>query len=142
MPVHDWTRVDAGIFHAFCHAWISEIGRVLNRGILPPQYYALPELENAETEVDFYLRLQSHIAVRHVSGDSLVAVVEIVSPGNKASHKALRSFVEKVAELLKRQIHLLILDLIPPTSCDPQGIHGMIWDEIAGQAYECRRTSR
>ena len=24
MPVHDWTRVDAGIFHAFHHDWITE----------------------------------------------------------------------------------------------------------------------
>lgn len=43
MPVHDWTRVDAGIFHAFHHSWIEEISRALNRGILPKGYHALPE---------------------------------------------------------------------------------------------------
>src|SRR5438046_9975370 len=43
MPVHDWTRVDAGIFHAFHHGWIEELARALNRGRLPPDYYALPE---------------------------------------------------------------------------------------------------
>ena len=43
MPVHDWTRVDAGIFHAFHHGWITDIGRALNRGLLPQHYYALPE---------------------------------------------------------------------------------------------------
>src|SRR5436853_751119 len=43
MPVHDWTRVDAGIFHAFHHDWITEIARALNRGLLPAEYYALPE---------------------------------------------------------------------------------------------------
>src|SRR3954452_13923135 len=47
MPVHDWTRVDAGIFHAFHHEWISEIGRALNRGLLPTDYYALPEQQAA-----------------------------------------------------------------------------------------------
>jgi hypothetical protein len=25
MPIHDWTRVDAGIFHDFQHGWIEEI---------------------------------------------------------------------------------------------------------------------
>ena len=25
MPMHDWTRVDAGIFHAFHHDWITEL---------------------------------------------------------------------------------------------------------------------
>src|SRR5437667_4632196 len=43
MPIHDWTRVDAGIFHAFQHDWITEIARALNRGLLPAAYYALPE---------------------------------------------------------------------------------------------------
>ena len=35
MPMHDWTRVPAGIFHAFHHAWISAISDSLNGGILP-----------------------------------------------------------------------------------------------------------
>ena len=34
MPIHDWARVDAGIFHAFHHDWITEIARALNRGLL------------------------------------------------------------------------------------------------------------
>lgn len=25
MPVHDWTRVDAGLFHAFHQQWISNV---------------------------------------------------------------------------------------------------------------------
>jgi hypothetical protein len=37
--------------------------------------------------------------------------------------------------LLDRRIHLLILDLQPPTSRDPRGIHGAIWEEITGQGY-------
>src|SRR5687767_3081940 len=43
MPIHDWTRVDAGIFHNFHHGWITDIYAALNRGILPPSYYALAE---------------------------------------------------------------------------------------------------
>lgn len=43
MSVHDWTRVGAGIFHAFHHSWIEEISRALNHGLLPSEYYALPE---------------------------------------------------------------------------------------------------
>ena len=43
MPMHDWTRVEAGIFHAFHHHWISAIGDALNSGRLPADYYALPE---------------------------------------------------------------------------------------------------
>ena len=43
MPIHDWTRVDPGLFHAFDHGWIEELARDLNRGILPNNYFALPE---------------------------------------------------------------------------------------------------
>src|SRR5438309_823998 len=40
MPIHDWTRVEAGIFHDFHHGWIADIKRALNAGVLPPNYYA------------------------------------------------------------------------------------------------------
>ncbi len=47
MPVHDWSRVAAGIFHDFHHAWIEEIKRALNSGLLPSDYYALAEQRTA-----------------------------------------------------------------------------------------------
>ena len=43
MPVHDWTRVDAGTFHALHTAWITHLSEALNGGILPSGYYAMPE---------------------------------------------------------------------------------------------------
>jgi hypothetical protein len=43
MPIHDWTRVDAGLFHAFQQLWIATVSRALNQGVLPTDYYALPE---------------------------------------------------------------------------------------------------
>src|SRR5262245_26024419 len=43
MPVHDWTRVDAGLFHAFHQQWITSLCAALNTGVLPPDYFALPE---------------------------------------------------------------------------------------------------
>ncbi len=44
MPVHDWTRVEAGLFHHFHNAWITDLSKALNRGNLPPGYYT--RLEN------------------------------------------------------------------------------------------------
>jgi hypothetical protein len=43
MPVHDWSRVNAGTFHAFHNAWITHLQEALNDGVLPPGYYALGE---------------------------------------------------------------------------------------------------
>ena len=170
MPIHDWTRVEACIFHDFHHEWISTIKRTLNGGILPPTHYALAEqlaggygpdvltLEGpvepparatqeppggialaavqpkvsfrARTEADIYAAKASRITVRHVSDHRVVAVVEIVSPGNKSTRGAMRAFVDKAAELLRRGIHLMIVDPFPPSARDPEGIHGVIWSEL------------
>jgi hypothetical protein len=43
MPVHDWTRVDSGLFHAFHQRWFSALSDSLNGGVLPPEYFALSE---------------------------------------------------------------------------------------------------
>jgi hypothetical protein len=43
MPVHDWTKVEAGTFHAFHTAWITHLSETLNSGVLPTGYYAMPE---------------------------------------------------------------------------------------------------
>ena len=40
MPVHDWNRVDPGIFHDFHHEWISVTRRELNRILRGSDYYA------------------------------------------------------------------------------------------------------
>jgi hypothetical protein len=38
VPIHDWTGVDAGLFHAFHQGWIIVLSNELNAGILPPDY--------------------------------------------------------------------------------------------------------
>jgi hypothetical protein len=43
MPVHDWSKVDAGTFHAFQTSWIAHLMGTMNRGVLPKGYYALAE---------------------------------------------------------------------------------------------------
>ena len=52
MPIHDWTRVDAGIFHHFHQRWIGAITDVLNQRLLPREYYALAEQQGAGFEPD------------------------------------------------------------------------------------------
>ncbi len=43
MPVHDWSRVNAGIFHHFHQSWITAISDALNAGLLPDGFYAMAE---------------------------------------------------------------------------------------------------
>ncbi|WP_165220311.1 DUF4058 family protein [Aquisphaera insulae] len=172
MPIHDWTRVDAGLFHAFHQSWISTLCRGLNRGVLPSGYFAIPEqsirgpipdvlaLENAvgmdlperggeglavavvpprvrhiETaEGIIYAQKADRVSVRHTHGD-VVAVIEIISPGNKAARSQIRSFLEKAADLVSQGVHFMAIDLFPPGRRDPQGIHGALWDELTGGEF-------
>ena len=43
MPVHDWARADANVFHHFHQAWTVAICAQLNAGLLPSGYSALVE---------------------------------------------------------------------------------------------------
>jgi hypothetical protein len=175
MPMHDWTRVDAGIFHAFHHDWITEIGRALNRGVLPSDYYALPEqvagglgpdvltlqrpvsglpsgrsdsdtglcLATAPPKVkvrlrsdaDWYAAKTKAVIIRHSSDHKVIAIVEIVSPGNKNNKHGLRAFVKKAVEMLQAGVHLLIVDPFPPGRRDPNGIQKAIWDEVMENGF-------
>jgi hypothetical protein len=57
MPTHDWLRVAADVFHDFHHAWLCEISKLLNRGVLPRDYYALIE-EHAHRFDSDHFKLQ------------------------------------------------------------------------------------
>ena len=154
MPIHDWSRVDHGIFHDFHSAWIAEIRKALNKGVLPSDYYALSEQFAGElgagrltlhtngkqgtpaangggaaiavavsppkvrlvatTGMEYYAAKQKTIAIRHSSDDRVVAMIEVVSPGNKASRHGLEKFVAKACDCLERGVHLLIIDVLPP----------------------------
>jgi Protein of unknown function (DUF4058) len=173
MPIHDWTRVDAGLFHDFHQDWTIEIRRALNAGRLPPGYIALTDQQISgpipdvitlnrgpkksgkpepagglavattppkarfveEIEEDVYARRANRIRIQHRHGQ-VVAVIEIVSPGNKNTRTALRAFVRKAADLVFQGIHLLVVDLFPPSDRDPQGIHGATWEEIAERPFQ------
>jgi hypothetical protein len=181
MPIHDWTRVSAGTWHAFRLSWISKLQEALNDGLLPPDYYAQAEqiagplgpdvltlqepdtptngeptsrLTNGATggiavatvpprmrltasaEMNDYILKRRTIIIRHASGDHIVALLEIVSPGNKSARHAIQSFTDKAVEALYRGYHLLLIDLFPPGPRDPQGIHAVIWAEISDDPFE------
>src|SRR5207302_2332516 len=70
------------------------------------------------SEAATYARKANRITIRHPDGD-VVAVIEIVSPGNKDSRHALRAFARKAVEFLHAGIHLLIVDLFPPNRLNP-----------------------
>jgi hypothetical protein len=170
MPVHDWTHVEAGIFHDFHTVWISAIRNALNEGLLPEGYYALaeqhvgrpiadvltlhaspasrpplplppdtggtavaeapPRTRRKHTIEPAALERRRSLAVRHVSGHRLIALVEIVSPANKDRWLPHECFTGKAVDALDSGVHLLLVDLFPPGTHDPQGMHGAVLQRL------------
>jgi hypothetical protein len=166
MPLHDWTRVEAEIFHAFHTVWVGVIQNTLNDGLLPKGYYALAEQHAGRTIADVLtlhanpeplerlppapdtggisvaeappktrrrhtiepatLGRRRSLAIRHVSGHRLVALIEIVSPANKDRPRHVEDFAAKAVDALNTAVHLLLVDLFPPGPNDPGGMHGVI----------------
>jgi hypothetical protein len=178
MPMHDWTRVNAGTFHYFHTAWITHIVEALNGGLLPDGYYALgeqvardvgpdvlafhvpvsavpghagtpagavtvaeaPPRVSISTTLDreaiLYARRRQTVVIRHVSGHEIVALIEIISPGNRSSQHELDELLDKLVGAINQGYHLLVIDLFPPTRVAPAGIHGAMLDALGGGLYE------
>jgi hypothetical protein len=170
MPIHDWTRVEAGTFHDFHQGWTIEIRNTLNSGVLPDGYFAMadqrvsgpepdivalrlrgpeptgglvvaetpPRIKQAarvETEAAFYARKANRIAIRQGLG-RVVAMIEVISPGNKDSKHAIASFVARAVDFIRNGIHFLVVDPFLPGPRDPDGIAQAIWDQLVGEQLE------
>ncbi len=93
-----------------------------------------------EFDADVYGRLRRTLTIRHVTDDTLVAMIEIMSPGNKSSRYAFDQFLEKVLAALDHGIHLLIVDLHPRTARDPAGIHAAIAEALGKEIHGAHPT--
>ena len=78
---------------------------------------------------------QKQVAIRHKSRDRLVAILEIVSPGNKSSRKEWKRFVSKATAALQNGVHVFIIDPFPPPNFYPRGTHDAIWQSVGGKRY-------
>jgi hypothetical protein len=95
-----------------------------------------PRVEyTATSDLKAYAARRRTIVIRHRSGDRVVAMIEIVSPGNKRTRYQLGRFVRKAAKVISAGVHLLVVDPLPPGKRDPQGIHGAIWSELESDGY-------
>ncbi len=154
MPLHDWSRVESGIFHDFHTAWITEIRNKLNAGLLPENYYAPAEQhagdyiadilalhvpptpeelsppifsdhetggtalaeappkisQHEKIELDI-VEIQRFLSIRHLSSHRVVALLEIVSPGNKNHQARYDKFIHKTVHAVRRRVNMLLVDV-------------------------------
>ena len=159
MDLHDWSRVPDNVFHSFHYAWLYNLAGLLNDGALPEGYVARPEeyvgayqsdVLALETEAGgspvpeggaptpvltlspplLALRKQRRLAVYSARDERRIAVIEIVSPGNKDAAAKAGHFRRKVVDLLENGIHVVILDVLPATSACRRGFAADVAREL------------
>lgn len=90
--------------------------------------------QTARIDDRIYLKLKNRVVIKHAADKRIVAVIEIVSHGNKASERDFERFIDKAASTIEQGVHLVVLDLYPPTRRDPHGIHAAIWQSLGAPA--------
>jgi len=110
-------------------------GRASNGGLLtlaeaPPRVSI-----TALIDTDVYAQKANRIVLFN-EVDQVVAVLEIVSPGNKSNLYGFDMFVEKALKFIRSGIHFFFVDLFPPTARDPQGLHAAIWPEMIEYSFQ------
>jgi hypothetical protein len=83
-----------------------------------------------------YRLARRSLVIRHASEHRVVALLEIVSPANKDRASSVEDFVDKALAALTHGCHLLLVDLFPPGTDDPQGMHGAIWWHYDSKGYQ------
>ncbi len=103
----------------------------------PPRVFLTQDAEER-----LYARKRDRIAIRHRSGDRTVALIDVVSPGNKHSIHELRRFLAKIDSAIERGIHCLVIDVHPPGKHDPMGLHAAFWEFAFGEPAGLTNPSR
>jgi hypothetical protein len=108
----------------------DDVGGGIAVATAPPTARIIAKIERTN-----YAKRADRVVIRHGRG-KVVAIIEVLSPGNKDSRNSIRTFIEKAADILNQGVNLLVVDLFPPTPRDPLGIHKAIWDEFGDQPFE------
>jgi hypothetical protein len=117
-------------WRAFHGAWADAMARLLNAGVLPSGYYAVPFLDRdgpfeidgstlrefgpgLTFAVDWPTTDDVRVEVLADDGDPrLAAAVGLVSPGNKDRPRSREAFAAKCAEYLRRGCGLVVVDAV------------------------------
>jgi hypothetical protein len=136
-------------WQGFHSAWANELTRQLNQGLLPPRYFAEPNVQiGATVEIDVAtfeaiwappqppltasLDL-SNLDVVEVQifqdeqGPRLVGAIELVSPANKDRPSHREAFVTKCTAYLYQRIGIVVVDVV---TSRPGNLHAELLERL------------
>ena len=131
MSLHDWTRVSAGTFHAFHRSWIVHMSESLNAGILPENYYAMPEQHAGQVNPDVLTLKLGEEASERGPGES-IAVAEAppqVSVIMTANEQATYRLARRTLTIRHSSDHRVVamIEVVSPANKDrPQSVRDFV----------------
>ena len=166
MPIHNWGKTSHSHFHSFLHhGWVWQIMKYLNKSALPTGYLAVAEknvgpyiadvVTTQEDDVESYNSFPSLTPTLVVAAPTfttvgkcisiydrekakIVAVIEIVSPGNKNAREKVDTFVEKSVNYLASGIHYLIIDVLPATRLIDNFVNKILVQIDGGEIHQTK----
>src|SRR5262245_21692767 len=143
-------------WRGFHGAWAAAMARLLNAGVLPPGYYAVPFLDRDgpfvidESEAPGGVQPRTTLVpgqavavewpgtdgvrlevLADEGGPRLAAAVELVSPRNKDRARAREAFAAKCADYLRRGCGLVVVDVVTTRRAD---LHADLLSELGADA--------
>lgn len=135
MPLLDHFHAPLSRTHpwrAFHGAWTAAMARLLNAGVLPAGYYAVPFLDREKARkneesarswapptpdltlaVEWPASDEARVEIRTDDGDpQLAAAVELVSPQNKDRPRSREALAAKCAGHLRRGCGVVVVDVV------------------------------
>jgi hypothetical protein len=117
MPVHDWTRVDAGLFHDFHQSWTVSLRNALNTGGLPPGYFALVE-QNIRGPIPDVLTLSLLPGAAEQGPDQGQRAVATAPPQTRlVPRQEAEVYASKANRITVRQRHgevVVVIEIVSP----------------------------
>ncbi len=93
MPIHDWTRLEAGDFHDFHQCWVVAIRNSLNSGLLPLDHMAMAEQITGRPVPEVVT-----LNIREPRGDSCGIAIDNLPPSARVIAKEERVNYTKRAD--------------------------------------------
>jgi hypothetical protein len=124
MPLHDWSRIPAGLFHDFHQTWSIQIKLALNAGILPRCLSALVEQRSGPRESDV-LAIESLGRQRSEFGHD-GGVATLAPPATRLVGRSTKQIYATRANrvVVKHRLGrtIAVIEIVSPGNVEPIGV--------------------
>jgi hypothetical protein len=131
MPLHDWTRVGGWVHDDFRTGWVVYLRDALLRGPLPADWHPAAGPRAVLFGTDEPWAFGRTLSIRRSGDRQVVGVVELVSGAAKQRPASVAAYATAVASLVRKGVHVTLVDVLRPGRHDPAGLVAAVARELS-----------